>query len=1029
MIGTGASRQRRGQWLADSVVYGSVVQVSDVSGDVSIDASSGGRPLYRVMDFPVDRPTISVKRARDQPARLLQPRYAIVDFTGRQGKLAELGAWRDNEDPVSTLLIHGAGGQGKTRLANRFAELSREAGWSVFLGRHGSAPSIRGSQADGRAVDRDRADGIGTLMVVDYAERWPTGDLLEMLADATRQGGRTRVLLLARPSGIWWQTLAGDLDELEIETYDLRLGELADEIDVSREDLFTTARDCFARALDTSHVDGPDVQSWALRAPSVRQALAIQMAALVSVDSVRHKPGNGTSQDLGSPGRISAYLLSRERAYWEKLHANHRVDINADAMGQTTYLAALTGTQGYEDGLESLVRVDVATGRPADGILKDHATAYPLWGREASDAWLEPLHPDLLAEDFLALSVPGHTVTSYVPDPWCTGAPRRLLTDAPSGPTKWTRPALAGLTAAAERWPHLISEQLAPLLTEHPELAVQAGGAVLATLAGLSELEPEILENIESHLPSGQHIELAPGIAAVAYRLARHRLADTENPRIRAAIHSGLAQRLHYAGLRDQALQAAQEAIPLWRQLTAHDPVAHAADLATALTNLSLHLAALGRDEEALAASLEAVALHRERTARDAGGDVTSLGISLNGLSLHLSSVGRFHEAVTASEEAVAIDRRLKREGANKAWERLASSLTNLGNHLGEVGRRGEAVETLQEAAAIERHLCAADFSAYAPELAAVLNNLGAQLSEVGRWEDALAATQEAADLCRHTAEANPTAHEPTLAIVLGNLGNRLAAAGRWDDALAPTLESAELYRSLCESNPVVYEPDLARTLSNLGNRLSQTGRHEESAATTREAVEIRRRLAKLNPDVHEIDLAASLGNLSLRLPELGEQQAALEAAQEATAIYRRYASDNPVVHEPRFAQSLSILGSTLVKLGRRDEALASFQEAVALCRRLARDDPSVFEVKLAMALWSLAQGQTEGGSEEELLMALDAVTEALSVFQRLDVGSPNPYGISRLGALGTLSLVLRGLGRFEEADQIARYVLGPDEG
>ncbi|MEU9175101.1 tetratricopeptide repeat protein [Streptomyces sp. NPDC048420] len=1005
------------------------MQVSDVNGDVSIHAPSGGRPLYRVMDFPVDRPTISVKRARDQPARLLQPRYAIVDFTGRRGELAELGAWRDSEDPVSTLLIHGAGGQGKTRLANRFAELSREAGWRVFLGRHGSAPSVGGSQGNDKAIDHHPEDGIGTLMVVDYAERWPTSDLLEMLTDATRQGRKARVLLLARPSGIWWQTLASDLDRLEIETYDLRLGALADEIDMSLENLFTTAQDCFARALGTSHIHSPNVQSWALRGPSFQQALAIQMAALVSVDSVRRMPGSGEiSQDLGSPGQISAYLLSRERAYWEKLHDNHRVGITADAMGQATYLATLTGEQSYEDGLELLARVAVATSEPADRILKDHATAYPLWDKEPGEAYLEPLHPDLLAEDFLALAVPGHGVTSHVPDPWSTGAPRRLLTNTPSGPSKWTRPALAGLTAAAERWPHLISQQLAPLLTEHPELAVQAGGAVLATVAGLSELAPELLEKIESHLPSGQHVELAPGIAAVAYRLAHHRLAGAEDPRVRATIHSGLAQRLHYAGLREQALQAAEEAIPLWRQLAASDPVAHAADLATALSDLSLHLAALGRDDDALAASLEAVALHRERAEGDSGSGLSSLGISLNGLSLHLSSVGRIQEAVTASEEAVAIDRRLKGEGSRNSSERLASSLTNLGNHLGAVGLRGEAVEMLQEAVVIERHLCESDFSAYAPELAAVLNNLGTQLSEVGRWEDGLAATQEATDLCRHIAEANPAAHEPTLAMVLGNLGNRLAAVGRWDDALASTLEAADLYRALCESNSVAYEPDLARTLSNLGNRLAQAGRYEESAAITREAVEIRRRLTQVNPAVHEIDLAASLGNLSLRLSELGEQQAALKAVQEATKIYRKLASENPVAHNPRFAQSLSILGNQMAKLGRRDEALTFFQEAVSLCRRLARDDPSVFEAKLAMALWALAQGQTEGGAEEDLLIALDAVTEALSLFQRLDAGSPSPYGISRLGALGTLSLVLRGLGRSEEADQIARYVLGPKE-
>ncbi|OPC76525.1 hypothetical protein B4N89_46790 [Embleya scabrispora] len=118
---------RPGQWVAGSVVYGPVTQVSGVVGDVHVTANTGAeRALYRVDAFPKEHAAPTVAQARAQPARLLQARYALIDFTGRGAELARLTAWRDGPGAVSVLLVHGAGGQGKTRLAARFAAHTRE---------------------------------------------------------------------------------------------------------------------------------------------------------------------------------------------------------------------------------------------------------------------------------------------------------------------------------------------------------------------------------------------------------------------------------------------------------------------------------------------------------------------------------------------------------------------------------------------------------------------------------------------------------------------------------------------------------------------------------------------------------------------------------------------------------------------------------------------------------------------------------------------------------------------------------------
>jgi hypothetical protein len=70
-----------------------------------------------------------------QPSRRLRAANAAVKFTGRDRELADLAAWR--EDPahpgVAARLIHGPGGQGKTRLAGRSALATRTSRPSRIL--------------------------------------------------------------------------------------------------------------------------------------------------------------------------------------------------------------------------------------------------------------------------------------------------------------------------------------------------------------------------------------------------------------------------------------------------------------------------------------------------------------------------------------------------------------------------------------------------------------------------------------------------------------------------------------------------------------------------------------------------------------------------------------------------------------------------------------------------------------------------------------------------------------------------------
>jgi hypothetical protein len=163
-----------------------------------------GTPPYRVEPFPLAEPASVPAELAKVPSRLLTARYRVVPFFPRP-ELALLESWRDDPSPgLSVRLVHAEGGSGKTRLAHEFARRSAEAGWAVALARHRSEIASAGGGDESLTV---RVPGL--VLVVDYAERWPLEDLITLVRqhrDAARD--RLRILLLARPTGTWWQGLS-----------------------------------------------------------------------------------------------------------------------------------------------------------------------------------------------------------------------------------------------------------------------------------------------------------------------------------------------------------------------------------------------------------------------------------------------------------------------------------------------------------------------------------------------------------------------------------------------------------------------------------------------------------------------------------------------------------------------------------------------------------------------------------------------------------------------------------------------------
>ncbi|MER6946753.1 tetratricopeptide repeat protein [Nonomuraea sp. NPDC000554] len=914
---------------------------------------------YRIEPYP-SKGAPPAEAWRHQPSQLLLARHQVVPFTGRADDLARLERWRDTDEPVVAVgMLHGPGGQGKTRLVAQLAQATGPE-WKVWQ-------AVR----TGEAAPAPAAPSLGTraLVVVDYADRWPAMDLRTLLQRVARRSGqKLRVLLVARSAGAWWASWQEDLRQWGYLPSTFELGPARDITE--RRQAFLAARDRFAAALGLGEVEDVPVPV-NLAEPAFGLSLNIHMAALVAVDA--RLRGAEPPRD---PQNLSAYLLDRERAHWARRHSLAPDTLSPDTMAQVVYTATLTRPLVYDTARDALARVEVESSAPVGQLLREHRACYP-----PSDptTCLEPLYPDRLGEDFIALTTPGHPAGAHQSTPWADGAVARLLSPAAQQPGPWTRDVLTILISAAERWPHLTRGQLTRLLTEQPELAPQAGSAALTTLAGMQDLDISVLRAIEPHLakPHAQP-DLDPGIAAVCERVAAHRLAETDDAVEHARVYDVLARRQSWAGLHQRALTSARYAVAIREQLAEMDQESHEDDLAQSLRELAANLSAVGRYEEALAATSRALEINQRR----APGEV-SHAISLTNLGVYLLELGRREETLEASQQAVEMWRLLA-PGEPENASHYAGALGNLGVCLAELGRTKEALAVQQEALDIQARLAVDDPAAHEPALVLSLTNITAHLSRLGMGEQALGSAEQAVEVSRRLSALNPALFDDKLAKALNHLSHCLAAGGRSERALAAAEEAVTITQRLAAINPAAHEPGYALALDTLGNRWAGVGELAKAVPVTELAVLIMRRLAEENRAAHEHQLAESLHNLGARLIRRGLKEEAVEPCREAATIFRRLTESNLAAHGPRLAATLSNLTHCVPYT----EGLALLEEKIALRRRLTETDSAEHEPELARllaetAIKYCAAGHREG-TRDQACTALPLVEEAVERQRRL---------------------------------------------
>ncbi|MFC1419140.1 tetratricopeptide repeat protein [Streptacidiphilus cavernicola] len=1044
-----------------------------------------GMPLY-LLEAWRPSPSADPGWLRELPSRMLNSRFAVVRFTGRERELATLRAWRDGDqgpeadveagagirtdgaadagpgsdgaasagaaadaraggpaaasadvgmagatdasadtataagtaaptptptptptpaEATSARWLHAPGGQGKTRLAAEFAAQSAAAGWTVVTATHALGTVL------GRPGSHDlrTAGTTGLLVIVDYADRWPRTHLLALLTNTLIRRGAipTRILLLARTADAL-PGLDAALAEYGISVSEHLLTPLPDRPGY-RDAMFRAARDAFADCYGT--VDPTAVQPpGPLDHPDLGLTLAIQMTALVAVDAHAsgRRPPSGTAD-------LTLYLLDRERKHWELLHTRATRTTNPATSANTTgpsaaptpraystpspvmnravFVATLTGAvpratgaallTGATPGPDSNPNPDPSS--DPNPVLDDHAFCYPPADRTTGSV-LEPLYPDRLAEDFVALTVPEHSA-AYPAQPWAAPTATAVLArrgdDRAAAP--WTGRTVLLLAAAAERWPHLGPACLYPLLADDPQLALDAGSAALSALAAVPDVDPAVLEAVDARCPLSRQLDLDIGIEAVTLRLTKHQLTLTEDPETRAGLYQRLAMRQHFAARYDDSHANTLRALDLLRPLADADPGRFDADLAGCLGLLSTNLSALGAQDEALQPAKEAEELWRRLAEADTERHQADHGQALQLFGAQLAQAGGAEAAARVTRRAVDVWRTAARSDDPYDRAGLARSLHNLSAVLSRLGEVGDALAAEEEALALLRRLAESAPARYEPDLARSLMNRAVVLSDAGQWQEASAIAREAVEILRRLVRINPALFEPSLAGALTNLAGVLGRTGAHEEALACAEEAVATAREYAAVHPAAHEPALAAALNALAVRLADRGRYEPAVAAGEEAVRITRRLNARSRSAFQAGLAHSLGNLAPWLGRLGRNDEAFAAAEESVEHYRLCAATSPDEYEPALAWALTGLGGQLTHAGRRQQAVAATEEAVRLLRGLADRHPALFASHLADALHNL--GVLLGRTDPD--RALAPAEEAASIRRRLAPARP----------------------------------------
>lgn len=585
------------------------------------------------------------------PSRLLTAAFELLPYQAR-AQDAELYNWLNSERDLSIRTVTAAGGVGKTRwLIEHCQRLPGE--WRAGF--------LQNQPPDPMRYANLFHEAEKLLIVIDYVEgrRQQFATLLDQAALTRPQGGHVRILLLTRNlDQQWWDSLrvlpaqanARGLIDAESRALDhIRLEPLLPIVS-NRQSLFELARKQMERFIQEPSA----LQPLDLSAEFYQDPLFIQLAAL--------------NQLQGGESNLSAVILletvlEHEKRYWQQFE-------QLDSEIVAPIMALITLWQGLPKGqLSGLITAwpdpdSVVKQVDPAKLAQSLALLYP-----DNQEGIAPLQPDRLGEALV------HQVLS--------GTEKGALLEAAFSAEISTEPVLSAFQTIGRMtaWHPAENYLWAELFRDDPTTLERIAEQMRQSL--LQNRDITLAYELLKQLPD-QSLALV-NLAADAENLILKRLenADQQNEAIQsqsARLKIKLSVRLAALGQREDALNAAQEAVELYRQLAKLRPDAFCPDLVGSLNNLANCHYALGQREAALNAAQEATDIRRQLCELRPDAFRPDLARNLNNLAIHLSELGQREAALNAAQEAVDLYRQLADLRPDAFRPDLISSLDTLGS-------------------------------------------------------------------------------------------------------------------------------------------------------------------------------------------------------------------------------------------------------------------------------------------------------------------------------------------------------------
>ena len=754
-------------------------------------------------DQILDTPSRKPDPHKDPPSHLLQEQYEIVPFAHRDTELAEFKDWATEREPNTRVaLLTGGPGSGKTRFAR---ELCRQvAGFND--------PWLAGFLSADGITNPEHLKPLMSwkgplLLVVDYAERSEQVATTKALvraalnARAEREHHQTCILLIARSEGDWWRILYAefrkDLDNPFDSSRALRraLQPIARPTGIGVQEELTRAFAAFRTRMKQTTDPAPLANAW-LPGAKEADALDVHMAGLLA--AFGDTPPRATAE-VSPEVAIIDDLLAREQQSW------HRALDDADLGGM--------GLKG--EPIARLIAWASAVAANADGSTLEVRLSF--WPGLRED--VQALTRTALCNALIQLypTIEGG-FAGIAPDRLVTFLTRRLsVTDLANAVTDLPTEAVSGLlrhlTWHAQRYGDKETNQKIRTVV----LSSGTAGVLVAFEVAAAEGDPlgmiaaAVVSESRDRAAAAEIYERRPSktfnlreIVAAATSVLRDSAEDNAS---RAQFAHSLSSWLHELGQRENALEAAEEAVTIRRALAETEPDIYRRYLASSLDALANRFSDIGSHNAALEAAQESVEIRRELCAAQPAAPQSGLASSLNTLANRLSDMGYRQAALEAAKESVKIRRELAKTEPDSAQSSLASALNTLSNRLSDLGYYQHALEAAKETSDMYRTLARAKPDAYIPDFARSLNNLAVRLIALELHEIALDPAREATELFRDFANRRPEAFRVDFATSLVVLALVLTAVKRTCEALVACQDAIVTLRDLYLEVPRAFRP------------------------------------------------------------------------------------------------------------------------------------------------------------------------------------------------------------------------------